>query len=109
MGKTNDRRAFAERFAADWLGAWNRRDLEGVLAHYSDNFEMSSPLIAKVTGILPPVYRVKQRYAVTGSRLCEAELKMEAINTLVGVSSWVINYHGPAGLSPEFFFFNDKN
>jgi len=35
----------AHRFAAEWVAAWNAHDLERVLAHYSDDFSMSSPLI----------------------------------------------------------------
>jgi ketosteroid isomerase-like protein len=26
--------AFAQRFAADWIAAWNRHDLDAILAHY---------------------------------------------------------------------------
>jgi len=37
---------FAERFGADWIAAWNSHDLDRVLTHYEDDFEMSSPLIA---------------------------------------------------------------
>lgn len=37
--------AFAERFAHEWVEAWNSHDLEAVLSHYSDDFEMSSPFI----------------------------------------------------------------
>lgn len=33
---------FAERFANVWIAAWNSHDLERILAHYEDEFEMSS-------------------------------------------------------------------
>lgn len=36
---------FAERFVHEWIEAWNSHDLETVLSHYSDDFEMSSPFI----------------------------------------------------------------
>ena len=32
-------------FAPEWIAAWNSRDLDRVLSHYTDDFEMSSPLI----------------------------------------------------------------
>src|SRR5215831_4321598 len=38
-------KAFADRFAAEWIEAWNAHDLDAVLAHYDDDFEMSSPFI----------------------------------------------------------------
>ena len=41
---------FAQRFAADWIAAWNRHDLDAILAHYADDFEMVSPLIPQLAG-----------------------------------------------------------
>ncbi len=41
---------FASRFTSAWLQAWNAHDLDGVLSHYSDDFEMFSPVIVQVTG-----------------------------------------------------------
>ena len=32
-------------FLPDLIGAWNSHDLEGVLSHYSDDFELISPII----------------------------------------------------------------
>ena len=37
----------AERFAQEWVAAWNSGDLERILSHYCDDFEMRSPLIAE--------------------------------------------------------------
>jgi len=33
---------FAREFGAHWIEAWNRHDLEQVLSHYRDDFDMSS-------------------------------------------------------------------
>jgi ketosteroid isomerase-like protein len=41
---------FAERFANEWIAAWNSHDLERILEHYEDDFEMSSPIIAALAG-----------------------------------------------------------
>ncbi|MDQ6926152.1 MAG: nuclear transport factor 2 family protein, partial [Candidatus Eremiobacteraeota bacterium] len=35
--------AEARAFAKSWIDAWNAHDIEGILAHYTDDFEMSSP------------------------------------------------------------------
>ncbi len=37
---------FADAFARDWVDGWNSHDIERILSHYSDDFEMRSPLIA---------------------------------------------------------------
>jgi len=43
-------KGFAERFAREWGEAWNAHDLERVLSHYEDDFEMSSPIIVTLMG-----------------------------------------------------------
>jgi ketosteroid isomerase-like protein len=43
-------KAFADHFAADWIDSWNKHDLDRILSHYIDDFEMSSPVIIKVVG-----------------------------------------------------------
>ena len=38
---------WAVQFAEEWIAAWNSHDLDRILAHYVDDFEMSSPLIVE--------------------------------------------------------------
>ena len=40
--------AEAVRFAQDWAAAWNSHDLEAILSHYSDDVELTSPLVASI-------------------------------------------------------------
>ncbi len=40
----------ARELAQEWVAAWNAHDLECVLAHYTDDFAMSSPLIVRLMG-----------------------------------------------------------
>jgi hypothetical protein len=40
----------AESFAADWIAAWNRHDLDAILSHYTDDVVFRSPRIALVLG-----------------------------------------------------------
>lgn len=39
-----------QRFAEDWIAAWNRRDIDYVLSHYAEDCEFLSPLAATVAG-----------------------------------------------------------
>lgn len=43
-------RAEATAFAAEWAAAWNRRDLDAVLAHFDDQVAFTSPRAVDVTG-----------------------------------------------------------
>ncbi len=46
------------RFAENWVAAWNRRDIEAVLAHFAEDAQFLSPVARNVTG--RPVLRGKQ-------------------------------------------------
>jgi len=39
-----------EKFAREWVAAWNRSDAEAVLAHFADDAIFVSPTAAAVTG-----------------------------------------------------------
>ncbi len=39
-----------QQFAQDWATSWNRRDIEGVLAHFHDDIVFISPTALAVTG-----------------------------------------------------------
>jgi ketosteroid isomerase-like protein len=39
--------ADARRFSDSWYAAWNRHDLDAIMAHYADGIEHSSPFIAR--------------------------------------------------------------
>jgi len=43
----------------EWLTAWNAHDLERILAHYSEDAELISPFVAKLTGRSEGVLRGK--------------------------------------------------
>jgi hypothetical protein len=38
------------RFADDWIAAWNRRDVDAVLAHYAEDAQFVSPVARAVVG-----------------------------------------------------------
>jgi len=38
----------AEKFAAEWIAAWNAHDLEKILGHYDDAVELTSPVAAQL-------------------------------------------------------------
>src|SRR5437867_12785339 len=46
-------------FAHEWVAAWNAHDLERILAHYTEDVELSSPFVAKLTGQSEGVLRGK--------------------------------------------------
>jgi hypothetical protein len=100
---------FATRFAVDWMAAWNARDLPRILAHYSDDVDMTSPYIAQLMG--EPSGTLKGKAAAGDYWRCALarapDLHFELLDTLVGVDSLVLHYRGARGLAAEVFLFNE--
>ena len=82
-------RTWAEEFAHEWIAAWNSHDLERVLTHYTDDFQMTSPLIAQWLGIpdgkLQGKDAIRNYWAQGLAKMPQLEFKL--IDVVVGVSS----------------------
>jgi len=98
--------AFAEHFAADRIAAWNSHDLARVLAHYSDEFEMSSPLIAQIAGEPSGTLKGKQQVGEYRAKALQLlpDLHFELLEVLVGVNSLTLFYQSPRGKAAEVLF-----
>lgn len=87
-------RVFVQHFAADWIAAWNAHDLERILSHYADDFEMTSPRIVEVVGETSGTLKGKERvgeYWAKGLSL-SPDLQFELISVLTGVESVTLFY-----------------
>jgi hypothetical protein len=97
----------AQAFATEWIDAWNAHDLDRVLAHYADDFEMQSPLIVMIAG--EPTGRLKGKAAVraywTKGLQLLPDLYFELVSVLTGVEGLTLVYHGHRGLVAEAFQF----
>jgi ketosteroid isomerase-like protein len=101
---------FAERFAKDWIAAWNSHDLDRILAHYEDDFEMHSPVIPDIAG--EPSGRLRGKAAV-GAYWARAlrmlpDLRFELVTVLSGVDSVTLYYKGHRGMSAEVLHFGSS-
>ena len=101
-------KSFANRFAADWIASWNTHDLEGILTHYTDDFEMSSPVIPLLAGEPSGVLKGKAALRAYWAKALQRapNLHFELITTLAGVNSVTLYYKGGRGLSAEVFHFD---
>lgn len=99
----------AKKFSDEWIAAWNAKDLDAVLSHYREDFEMSSPFIAQIAGVasgtLAGKPAVRAYWEAALARM--PGLRFEHIATMQGAGSIVIHYRGPNGrLSAEVFVFD---
>ena len=98
-------------FANEWVDAWNAHDLPRVLEHYTDDFEMSSPLMIQMgiseTGTLKGKQQIGDYWQK--GRAKYPGLHFKIIDVLSSVNSVIIYYHTINNkLSAELFMFNDE-
>jgi hypothetical protein len=104
-------RDFAERFAEEWIGAWNAHDLPRILSHYEDDFEMASPRIIEIAGEPSGVLRGKKDIGAYWGKVLRLspDLCFEKLGIFVGVRSLAIHYRNQKGrLSVETFEIGDR-
>ena len=99
---------FAHQFAQEWIEAWNKKNLASVLSHYSDDFEMSSPIITRMNinslGTLKGKQAVAQYWQTALNQL--PDLHFELLHILLGADSLILHYRGHRGLAAEIFYFD---
>jgi hypothetical protein len=99
---------FAKKFARDWISAWNNHDLERILVHYSDDFEMSSPNIIRIanepSGKLIGKAAVSEYWRKALDLI--PDLRFELVSILVGIDSITLHYQSVHGRpAAEVFHF----
>ena len=104
-------REAALAFAHDWIDAWNSHDLDRILAHYSEDFEMRSPLIQErmnePSGVLRGKVSVRPYWALS----CRAQppIRFELRDVYVGASSIAITYLSVGrGMRTEVLVFDES-
>ena len=86
--------ALIQQLARDWLEAWNRHDLDTILAHYAEDVEFTSPFVAKLTG--EPGGTLRGKVSLRGffakGLAAYPDLRFKMIQVLVGVNSLTLLY-----------------
>jgi ketosteroid isomerase-like protein len=92
--------ADARRFADSWYAAWNRHDLDGILGHYAEGIQHSSPFIARYNG--DPACRPLQGKAAVRDYFGRAlqrnpTLRFDPMHIAVGVDTVALVYRRMTG------------
>jgi len=86
-------------FTDRWLAAWNARDLEAILGHFSDDVVFTSPLAVRVMegsgGVLQGKDRLREYWTAGLPR--NPDLHFELIDRYDGVDTLVLNYRNARG------------
>jgi 2-hydroxychromene-2-carboxylate isomerase/ketosteroid isomerase-like protein len=92
--RPEDLRARAEA----WIDAWNRRDLEAILAHYADDVAVCSPRVVERLGAADGWLRGKaalRDYFAQGLR--NPALRFELVDVAIGVGAMTVVYRRESG------------
>jgi len=103
-------RAWAERFADEWIAAWNSFDLNTILSHYADDVVFHSPRIAVVMGEQVASVAGKDALARYWTKALSQgkDLRFHLERVYVGSDSLAISYRNHrAQHVVETFIFND--
>ena len=102
---------FAAHFAQDWIEAWNSHDLDRILEHYSDDFEMTSPMIVNLmsvaSGTLKGKEKIREYWAKGLDRF--PDLHFELNQTTYGVETIALYYDAVSGRKSVEWFLFDNN
>ncbi len=86
-------------FAQAWSAAWNRRDVEAVLAHFHDDVVFTSPVAAELlpgaTGVVQGKAALREYWTTALAAL--PELHFEVLGVYRGQGVLVINYRNERG------------
>ncbi len=84
----------ANRFAKDWIEAWNAHDLDRIMQHYTADVEYFSPFVARLTdnqtGMLQGRDNVKEY--LTNGLAVYPDLHFNLLHVFTGVHSITLHY-----------------
>ncbi len=99
----------AKTFAREWMDSWNSHDLDRILSHYTNDFQMTSPFIAQLMNEPTGTITGKENVRAYWTRALERipDLHFDLIEVLTSVDSITIYYHAVLGKrAAEVLFFD---
>ena len=101
-----------EEFANEWIAAWNAHDLDRILSHYTDDFEITTPMIKVAmgidTGTLKGKDNIRDYWAAALQKM--PDLNFELVDVTESIGSIAVYYHSVLGkMAIEVMFTNAEN
>ena len=101
----------AKKFASTWIESWNSHDLDNILTHYSDDIEITTPMIKLAAGIDSGSLKGKENVREYWKKALEKipDLHFELYEVTSGVNSVALFYKSVMNKKAiEVMFFNDQ-
>src|SRR5712692_4245014 len=100
-----------EAFAQDWIQAWNQRDLDAVLSHYTEDVEFQSPLVIKLLGETSGTVRGKQdlqEYFRKALSAFPGDIELELLGAYQGMNSVLVHFQAKGKKAVEVMELNPE-
>jgi ketosteroid isomerase-like protein len=101
----------AKKFANTWIESWNSHDLDNILSHYSDDIEITTPMIKLAAGIDSGSLKGKENVREYWKKALEKipDLHFELYEVTSGVNSVALFYKSVMDKKAiEVMFFNEQ-
>ncbi|WP_300673470.1 nuclear transport factor 2 family protein [Soonwooa sp.] len=101
-----------QEFAKEWINVWNSHNLEKILEHYSDDIEITTPMIKMATGNDSGTLKGKQNVGEYWKKALQKipDLKFELYDVTKGVNCVALYYKSILDKNAiEWMFFNKEN
>ena len=101
----------AKKFASTWIESWNSHELDNILTHYSDDIEITTPMIKLAAGIDSGSLKGKENVREYWKKALEKipDLHFELYDVTSGVNSVALFYKSVMNKKAiEVMFFNDQ-
>ena len=100
-----------QAFAQEWLRGWNERDLEALLAHYTEDVEFQSLLAIRVLGETSGIVRGRECLREYFGKLLAAfpgSPELELLGVFRGVDSLVVQFQSKGRRAAEMMELNGE-
>ena len=101
----------AKKFAKDWIESWNSHNLDDILSHYSDEIEITTPMIKLAGGIESGSLKGKETVRAYWKKALEKipDLKFELYEVTSGINSVALFYKSVMNKKAiEVMFFDEQ-
>ncbi len=102
---------FAQKFAQEWVDAWNSHNLDRIVSLCADDIEVTSPFIGDLAQEPSGTLKGKEKIRAYWAKALERypDLHMKLIEVLMGVDSITVYHHGVQGKRVADVLFFDGN
>jgi ketosteroid isomerase-like protein len=101
----------AQKFAEEWINSWNSHNLDAILSHYSEDIEITTPMIKSVLGIDNGSLKGKEQVADYWQKALQkiTDLHFELYEVTSGVNSIALFYKSVMNKKAiEVMFFDEQ-